>query len=66
MKGAIQAHNPGNWKMRGKKCIDLSCGCCVIQNLKDKVLEQASLKEIERYKSGAEQYAACVETFIEI
>lgn len=40
-------HNVANFNLKGKKSLDLDCGCCVIYNLKDKFSKIEMLKEIK-------------------
>ena len=37
---------PGNTNMRGKKHVRLGCGCCSVQNFKDRELEKEAQKEM--------------------
>lgn len=48
MKGSV--HNAGNFKLRGKKCKLLRCGCCIVQNLKHEVTVADLNKQIREFK----------------
>jgi len=43
-KGSV--HHMGNVNLKGKKSKALSCGCCDVYNLKDKLLKQEHQKEM--------------------
>jgi hypothetical protein len=58
-KGRNRKHNKGpyhsaaaNVNMRGKKYKQMSCGCCMCMDLREKLLYKIHLKEIKRGQDG--------------
>lgn len=49
-------HKAGNFNLRGKKHKTLRCGCCEVQNFKDRELKREHIKEINQEKINAISY----------
>jgi hypothetical protein len=49
MKSIYHGTAAANAKLRGKKFYPLSCGCCVLINIKDDVRKQQAKDEIKSF-----------------
>lgn len=49
MKSTIHA---GNHKLRGRKCKHMRCGCCVVQDFREKVRRTEAMKEMAQCMSA--------------
>lgn len=52
MKSLRRGSIAGNMNLKGKKQLDLCCGCCTVTNFKEKCLAKEHNKEIKEVLTG--------------
>lgn len=65
MKSLHRGSIAGNAKLKGKKTLNLSCGCCTVENFKEECRNKEALLEIANWMDEGEYETASLEEALE-